>query len=295
MTADTEDLIDITQHPTLDAAFRERARRSTDKTAYIQYDADQERWLAHSWADTAREVARWQTALQGAGLRAGDRVGIMMHNRWEWVIFDQAALGLGLVTVPLYPNDRHDNIAHVLEDSGTRLLFLQNQDQWEELRPIDELLGSLVAVVTLNPLDTGSTRARVVASADWLPDQPRELQSLCTDPQALFTIIYTSGTTGKPKGVMLSHHNVLTNAAAALSVVNMFADDRLLSFLPLSHALERTAGYYLNILSGSAVAYARSIPQLGEDLLEIKPTVLVSVPRIFERVNTKVQAKLAQD
>ncbi len=104
------------------------------------------------------------------------------------------------------------------------------------------------------------------------------------DPHALATIVYTSGTTGRPKGVMLSHHNILTNAEACLQVLTVDHDDLFLSFLPLSHTFERTCGYYLTIMAGSTVAYARSIPQLGEDLQTIRPTMLISVPRIYERV-----------
>ncbi|MEK7772310.1 MAG: AMP-binding protein, partial [Pseudomonadota bacterium] len=115
-----------------------------------------------------------------------------------------------------------------------------------------------------------------------------------SDPYSLATIIYTSGTSGRPKGVMLSHHNILTNAYSCLQVVPVSSDDLLLSFLPLSHTFERTAGYYVPMMSGATIAYTRSIQQLQEDLLTIQPTLMISVPRIYERVYAGIRAKLAE-
>jgi len=136
---------------------------------------------------------------------------------------------------------------------------------------------------------------RLNSVATWLPpDDGKPVQHLVKDPDALASIIYTSGTTGRPKGVMLSHRNMLTNAHATLQVFGVTIDDLLLSFLPLSHTLERTCGYYLTIMCGATVAYARSIPQLGEDLLSVRPTLLISVPRIYERVYTAIKAKLEE-
>ncbi len=114
------------------------------------------------------------------------------------------------------------------------------------------------------------------------------------DSNELATIVYTSGTTGRPKGVMLSHWNILFDSERALEIVQMYPQDLLLSFLPLSHTFERTVGYYIPMMAGSTVAYARSIPELGEDLLTIQPTLMISVPRIYERVYNKIQAGLAE-
>ena len=127
----------------------------------------------------------------------------------------------------------------------------------------------------------GSTRARKSPDA-------------FASPESLSAIVYTSGTTGRPKGVMLSHHNVVSNVLAVLQCVAPTPDDVFLSFLPLSHTLERTAGYYLPIASGSVVAYARSIATLGEDMRTINPTVLISVPRIYERAYLQIQETLAR-
>jgi long-chain acyl-CoA synthetase len=126
----------------------------------------------------------------------------------------------------------------------------------------------------------------------WLPDDGVAVAHVPSDMHALATIVYTSGTTGRPKGVMLSHHNILSNAAGASTVVTITHNDILLSFLPLSHMFERTCGYYLSMMTGATTAYARSVQQLGEDLQTIRPTKLISVPRIYERVYTAIKAKL---
>ncbi len=127
---------------------------------------------------------------------------------------------------------------------------------------------------------------------DWLPEDGGATRHLARDGNSLATIVYTSGTTGRPKGVMLSHNNILSNTEAALTVLATGHDDIFMSFLPLSHTFERTCGYYLTIMSGSTVAYARSIPLLAEDLQTIRPTMLISVPRIYERIWGAIRAKL---
>lgn len=277
---------------TLDGLFRQRVHRTPDGLAYRAFDARHRVWRDYTWGHMAHQVARWQAALEGEGLRPGDRVAVMVRNSPEWVVFDQAALGLGLVTVPLYTADRPENAAYVLQDAGAKLLLVETAEQWQALVGAGETLDGLCKVVSLEAAPSGDTLLRRVE--EWLPDQGGELRAGPGDDGRLATIIYTSGTTGRPKGVMLSHGNILSNAAAALKTLDVFPEDVFLSFLPLSHAFERTAGYYLPILSGSTVAYARSIPELGEDLLTIRPTILISVPRIYERVHGAIRESLAQ-
>ena len=282
--------ISIQQAPTLAALFRERVARTPDTVAYIQYDAGQECWQRYSWLETARQVARWQQAMLGTGLTRGERMVIMCHNSWEWVICDQAALGLGIVVVPVFMNDRPDNIAWILNNSGASLLVIESQEQWDALLSVEDQLDGLKQIISLVPLH--NTHDRVTALDDWLPETGGELATSESEPGELATIVYTSGTTGKPKGVMLSHHNILWNIHACLQLFDIAADNLLLSFLPLSHTFERTVGYYLAMVCGASTAYNRSVPQLSDDLLELQPTVLISVPRIFERIYAKIMGKL---
>lgn len=284
-------LIEITDDSTLDGVFRMRVRRSPQAVAYRQFDRATEAWQDFTWHDIAREVARWQAALGTLDLRPGERVAIMLDNCREWVVFDQAALGLGLVTVPLYTSDRADNIEWVLSDSGARVLLIGREDHWRELQAIRPTLEKLDAVLTLVPLEAPLANLQLVDR--WLPDAADAPDTYVTHPNDLATLVYTSGTTGRPKGVMLSHQNILFDVQAGLDAVAVHADDRLLSFLPLSHALERSIGYYLPVVAGASVAFARSIPQLADDLQSVQPTILISVPRIFERVHARVRETLA--
>jgi long-chain acyl-CoA synthetase len=279
---------------TLDGLFRERARRTPDLVACRHFNEQHGTWRDYTWGHLDHQVSRWQAALQRDALQPGDRVAIMLRNCPEWVIFDQAALGMGLVVVPLYTQDRADNVAYIVADAGCRLLLIDSPEQWQKLREVRETLRSLDRIVALDPDVRDDTEPRLQTAADWLPDDGGEVQHVPNDAHALATIVYTSGTTGRPKGVMLSHHNILTNAEASLAVVTPGPGDVLLSFLPLSHTLERTCGYYLAVMSGAMTAYARSIPQLAEDLQSMRPTFLISVPRIYERVYAAIRDKLAQ-
>ena len=292
------DIIPMEVAGTLAGLFSERVRRSPQRVAYRDFDPSGEKWRDRTWQQMAREVTRWQTALAREGLVAGDRVAVMAKNCPEWVMLDQAALGLGLVVVPLYTADRAENAAYVLRDAGVRLLLLEDLTQWQAFSAVCDQIDGLLRVVTINPFtdDANQTADGLVrALPDWLPQtgETGEVRHVCA-PHDLATIIYTSGTSGRPKGVMLSHHNMLSNAHSCLQVVRIEQNDLLLSFLPLSHTFERTAGYYLPMMAGATVAHARSIQQLQEDLLIIRPTLLVSVPRIYERVYTGVRAKLAE-
>jgi long-chain acyl-CoA synthetase len=287
------DIIRASDARTLTGLLLERVRRSAERIAYVHCDAASGLWIESSWRRTLEQAGRWQAALRREGLSPGDRVAIQMSNRPEWVHFDMAALGLGLVTVPLYTKDRAENVHHILEDAGVRLLLLQDEEQLATLTPTLARLEQLERILVLEPSEQTSTVQRCSPVAEWIAGASGELVDLVRTPEDLATIVYTSGTLGPPKGVMLSHSNLLWNAEAALSRVQAFPSDRFLSFLPLSHTLERTGGYYLPMMAGSSVAYARSIPQLAEDLQILRPTVLISVPRIFERIRSRILTELA--
>ncbi|MBT9567181.1 MAG: long-chain fatty acid--CoA ligase [Thiobacillus sp.] len=284
-------MIEITDASTLDGVFRMRVRRTPLAPAYIQFNPVSQSWDTYSWHDIAADVARWQAALRTLNLRPGERVALMLGNCREWVVFDQAAIGLGLVTVPLYTSDRADNIDWVLTHAGCRLLLIGSAHHWGELQSIRPTLEQLDAVLSLVSLENATANVRIIDQ--WLPAEASAAEENVTHPHDLATLVYTSGTTGRPKGVMLSHQNILFDVQAGLNAVAVFPSDRLLSFLPLSHMLERSIGYYLPIVAGACVAFSRSIPQLAEDLITVKPTILISVPRIFERVYGRIHETLA--
>jgi long-chain acyl-CoA synthetase len=296
MSKPNTDYIGLTTADTLAGVFQERVKRSPNKTAYIQYNPEMEIWEESSWQQMANRVAHWQAAFQRESLKPGDRVAIMLRNCREWVTFDMAAAGLGLVTVPIYTNDRAENIGYILQDAGVRLLLLKDDEQWRNLQQIRNQLAGLNRIVTLERVDPLGLQPRLMHISDWLPaEKESQLQVVNIESESLASIVYTSGTTGRSKGVMLSHRNILWDLSSGVKVIDIFPTDTFLSFLPLSHTLERTVGYYLAMVAGATTVYSRSIPQLAEDLQIIKPTILISVPRIFEKVYRKIQDKLASE
>jgi long-chain acyl-CoA synthetase len=243
----------------------------------------------------AHLVARWQQGLAAEDLSPGDRVAISLPNGVDWVAFDQAALGLGLVVVPLYTTDNPANLAHILADSGSRLLLIESDVRWAPLAERSDGLPELRRVLCLSRSQDRTSvpaDARVRPLGEWLPEKAGKPIDRVGNPEALATLVYTSGTTGSPKGVMLSHRAILWDAEAVQRRIPALATDLFLSFLPLAHAFERTLGYYLPMMAGARVAYARSVEQLRHDLIAVRPTILLSVPRVYERVYLAIQTKL---
>ena len=285
------DIISVEEANTLAGLFRERIRRNPNKIAYRFYDALNETWTDYSWSAMAREVARWQSALEKEKLKPGDKVAIMTQNSRFWVMVDQAALGLGLVTVPLFTDDRVDNVEYILGHTEVKLLVIGGVTQWERLKHKADHFKTVKRIVSIGQI-SNTNDERMVSISHWLPSEWGELRENDGETNDLATIVYTSGTTGRPKGVMLSHGNILSNSMSGLQAVPVKPNDIFLSFLPLSHTLERTVGYYLPMMAGATVAHTRSIAHLAEDLQVIKPTGIISVPRIYERIYARVKDEL---
>jgi long-chain acyl-CoA synthetase len=235
--------------------------------------------------------------LAALGVKQGDKVAIISENRPEWVYSDMAILGLGAVDVPLYPSLTAESIEFILNNSDSKGVIVSTKFQLNKLLKIKNNLKFTNFIILLN-------------EKDMIPDEP----SLYTfsDVQAmgeifrqnhphyfkdarkhikendLCTIIYTSGTTGEPKGVMLTHNNILSNVKAAHEVLPISNSDVFLSFLPLCHIFERMGGYYTAFSTGGIVAYAESIETVAQNMLEVHPTILTTVPRLFERIYSKI-------
>ena len=244
------------------------------------------------WRDvSAREIAgyaaRWQAFLRAEGLAQGERIALCLKNGIHWVAADQGALGLGVVVVPLYVDDNPENVAWCLENSGARLLVVESGRMADALSKVSKALPHILSLAA-DPGDDHRTVEGV------LPKQAPEFEAVPLADDALATICYTSGTAGRPKGVMLTHGNILANVAACERLRLARSDDVFLSLLPLSHMFERTGGYYLPLSIGAKVAYARSISQLAEDLASERPTLMFAVPRVFEKFAARVNEALAK-
>jgi long-chain acyl-CoA synthetase len=290
------DFISIEQAQTLSGLFNCRVEQTPDLPAYRYYRPEDDSWGSYSWSEVRTKVALWQQAMLADGLQSGDRVAIMLNNCLEWALFDLAATGLELVTVPLYVNDRQENFSYILQSTSAKLLLTDGIEQWQRIEEVGDQLNQVERIVTLQTVCEVDCDLRLRQLDDWLPQKnDADYRVASCAPVSLATIVFTSGTTGPPKGVMLSHENILSNAAAGLKRVMIRPEDQFLSFLPLSHMFERTAGYYIPMMAGACVAFARSVDLLSEDLQVIKPTILVTVPRIFERIYNKMTLKLADE
>ncbi|PJI97535.1 long-chain acyl-CoA synthetase [Acidovorax sp. 69] len=294
---------DIASVQTLPQLLAYRAARTPDSEAYRAFDPHTHTWVSLTWADTTRRVDAWTQALLALQLPAAARVAILLPNGLNAMCADQSTLATGCVPVPLHAIDNPGSIAYILADCEASMLILGQAEQWEKIRAVGTPFPALRAVVITDD-DTSTFKATagsgdepaVGSLAQWLAGAAHAGSAPTPQaPQAddLAAIVYTSGTTGKPKGVMLTHRNVVSDVKASLDRIAPTLDDVFLSFLPLSHTFERTGGYYLPIAAGSCVAYARSVPLLAEDLKTVRPTVLVSVPRIYERIHAKLLEKLS--
>ncbi|MCJ7798481.1 MAG: AMP-binding protein, partial [Polaromonas sp.] len=274
-----------------------RLAQSPQGEAYREFDAAAGLWVSTRWAEAGERIAQWRCALARMRLPRQARIATLLPNGLNAVCIDQAALSLGLVPVPLHAIDNPGSIAYILSDSEASMVMVASMAQWRAIESVGLALPALQAVVVTEdnaPPAAAGDSLPVHSLARWLAaGQGPSGATLPPSVDDLAAIVYTSGTTGKPKGVMLTHRSVVANVLAILERVVPTADDVFLSFLPLSHTFERTAGYYLPIAVGSCVAYARSVALLAEDLKTVRPTVLISVPRIYERVFGKLQEALA--
>lgn len=283
---------------TLSELFAWRVAQTPHADAYLQYDETRRSWTPVAWQAVGQRVAQLAQALQHPSLPRGARIAILLPNGLDAVCLDQAALALACVPVPMHALDNPASIAYILADSDTSVLVAQTQEQWQAIFDTGVALPTLRQVIIVEKTATATPQdgARsVLFMADWLAQaEPTRVAAVRSGPapHELATLVYTSGTTGKPKGVMLTHDNVLENVKATLQRVAPKPDDVFLSFLPLSHTFERTAGYYLPIAAGCAVAHARSVALLSEDMKTVRPTILISVPRIYERVYSVLQGML---
>lgn len=235
--------------------------------------------------------------LASLGVKAEDKVAIISENRPEWVYSDMAILSLGAVDVPLYPSLTAESVEFILNNSESKGIIVSNKFQLNKFIKIKDKCKTIEFIIILNEKDF-IPDVKNLYTFNQIQDLGKKYQKENPDllkdsiekvkPTDICTIIYTSGTTGEPKGVVLSHDNILSNVKAALQCFPITKDDIFLSFLPLCHIFERMAGYYTAFSSGGTICYAESIETVAQNLIEIKPTIMTTVPRLFERIHSKI-------
>jgi long-chain acyl-CoA synthetase len=243
----------------------------------------------------ASRVRRVALGLAELGVKAGDRVAILSENRPEWAIADLACLTAELTDVPLYPNLPAEQAAYILRDSGAVAIFVSDANQAKKIAEIRRecpALRTIIGFATSRDAGVDLTMAELEAKGGAVETPARAAEytkrALAVPPDHLATIIYTSGTTGEPKGVMLTHDNIYSNVMAGAITIPFGGDDTCLSFLPLSHIFERMAGHYLMLQTGTSIAYAESIDTVPINMVEIRPTLVLSVPRLYEKMYARV-------
>lgn len=288
----------LRQLKTLDQFIPARAKIAPHTEALRQFDRRTNTWERVSYRDLDERIQQWRKAFCKMGLKHGDRVAILLPNGVDAVCCDQAVLANGMVPVPLHAIDTAGSSAFIIADSQSTVLVTNRQNRWDSIYLTHTVMPHLRDVIFT---DESSPEPRQDGVNHWdleswlatghdvteLPQGPSE--------DDLASIVYTSGTTGKPKGVMLTHKNVVSNVINTLKTVCPKPGDVFLSFLPVSHTFERMAGYYLALGMGCTIVYTRSIQQLAEDFRIVRPNVIISVPRIYERIYAKVQAKLSRE
>lgn len=254
-------------------------------------------YVGLTYADVRREVERMAAGLTALGLARGDRVAIISENRPEWVVADLAIASLGAVDVPIYPTMTGRQTEFIFNDAGVTVAVVSNRYQLAKVLKIRPDVPSLRSVIVMNagegiPEEEGVLLfSRVLEmGTEYLAGHSMSLDEHAARvrPDDLLTIIYTSGTTGNPKGVVLSHGNLVSNIIASAQVIDISPGDRMLSFLPLCHSFERMAGYYTGMACGATIAYAESVETVRDNMMEIQPHVVTTVPRLFERIHSRV-------
>lgn len=270
-----------------------------DRPDALNYKADG-KWRSISSTEMIARAENIALGLYSLGLRKGDRAAILAANSPEWTLADSGCQFAGVIDVPIYTTLAPASVRYILDDSGARLFFIQDRETLERLQ---DVLGECHALEKLILFDAGGVDAGNAISLYGLEQLGSNLRnenpgliaqlSAAVQPDDVATLIYTSGTTGEPKGVMLSHTNIISNVIDAGEKYNFAGDDISLSVLPLSHIFERT-GMYLYILNGMAVYYAESIEKVPDNLQEVRPTLFIGVPRIFEKVYARARLKAAR-
>lgn len=274
----------------------------TDKFPYTERVAGTWKSITH---DQLRDKVELLAAgLHALGIRRGDRVGIVSENRTEWFISDFAMVGTGIIDVPVFPTLTPKQLQFIYHDCDAVCVIVSNQLQLNKLRQVWDDLPMLRHIITMNDVECDDPRVLTMSSvmsqveASTTAEYRRDLyvsSSTQIKSDDLLTLIYTSGTTGNPKGVMLTHSNLVSNVLSSQTVITLYDTDSLVSYLPLCHIFERMAGFYLAFSVGGSLTIAESIETVAELMRHVRPTMMTSVPRLFERIRLRILSTVEKD
>lgn len=284
--------------PTTLVEMFERFARIHPRSDTLNYKRDGQ-WHSIPAAEVLAKAQSIAAGLYSLGVRHGERIALLSESRVEWTLFDAGSLFAGAIDVPIYPTLTPPQVHYILRDSGARLLVLSNRPKFLELQEIIKTTAIEHIIFLdsseLTPDDGITLKQLEDEGRAVLENSPNLVLQLAneTRPEALATIIYTSGTTGEPKGVMLTHANLVSNVIDCAGHLSFGEGDVVLSVLPLSHIFERTA-MYMYLHHGMAVYYGESLDKIGVNLREVRPTIFVAVPRIFEKILARVKDNASQ-
>ena len=251
-------------------------------------------WRNYSTSECIETIENFGLGLYSLGIRKGDKIGMVSENRTEWNFIDQGIISIGGVTVAVYTTQTVEQVDYILNDSSAKLFFVSNQDLFDRLNPIFRNVKSLQKVYSINDISGADSWKMVLKAGEELRKQQpgliKELKSQVSGSD-LATLIYTSGTTGMPKGVMLTHNNIVSNVLSCAEVISLEnGKDKSLSFLPLCHSFERMVSYWF-MYKGVGIYYAESLEKIADNLKEVHPTIFTTVPRLLEKVYDKIVGK----
>ncbi|AKD04060.1 long-chain fatty acid--CoA ligase [Pontibacter korlensis] len=256
-------------------------------------------WKKYSTQEVYDKVNQISAALLKLGFTRGDgttegrdKIAIISHNCPEWMMVDLAIQQIGAVSVPVYPNINNNELQFILQDARVKMVFVGDEALYQKINSIQSKLPALEAVFTFKPVPDARSWTDLLAAVDSETEQQVKQCRELVQESDLATILYTSGTTGTPKGVMLSHYNIISNVFSSSLIIEEIGvrGKRAISFLPLNHAFERMATYCF-LYCGVSIYYAESMDKIGENLREVKPTLFTTVPRLLEKVYEGIMAK----
>ncbi len=283
------------------AAFKEQVATYGDRACVAYRDNQKGQYIDISWNEMNKMVRQLGCFLLSLGVRKGDRVALFSQNRPEWWIADLAILSVGAANVPIYATNSAEESRYILKNSGARICITGTKEHTDKILEAKKKVAGFKTIIAIDQVKADGKTVFNWADAMKKGDAYKNKADLdkrikAVKPQDLATLIYTSGTTGDPKGVMLTHDNFVSDARQINNDFSEYIDDThvLLSFLPLSHSLERTAGYYFPMLAGCKVAFAEDFGKVVDNMKEIRPTFIVSVPRLYEKIHSVILSRLPE-